>query len=47
LIEKGLIFSPVNTQLDFTVPQFAAYLRRTHPFDPAERPSRGRPRSQP
>ena len=46
LIEKGLIFSPVSTQLDFTVPQFASYLRRTHPFDPAERPSRGRPRNR-
>jgi hypothetical protein len=46
LIEKGLIFNPVGTQLDFTVPQFAAYLRRTHPFDPAERPSRGRPRNR-
>jgi len=25
LIEKGLIFNPVGTQLDFTVPQFAIY----------------------
>lgn len=47
LIEKGLIFNPLGTQLDFTVPQFAAYLRRTHPFDPSERPSRGRPRRRP
>ncbi|MFZ0385558.1 MAG: ATP-binding protein [Solirubrobacteraceae bacterium] len=44
LIEKGLIFNPAGTQLDFTVPQFAAYLRRVHPFDPEERPTRGRPR---
>ena len=44
LIEKGLIFNPTGTQLDFTVPQFAAYLRRVHPFDPKERPTRGRPR---
>jgi hypothetical protein len=42
--EKGLIFNPASTQLDFTVPQFAAYLRRVHPFDPKERPTRGRPR---
>ena len=44
LIEKGLIYSPAGTELDFTVPQFAAYLRRIHPFDPTERPSRGRRR---
>ncbi len=43
LIEKGLIYNPVASQLDFTVPQFAAYLRRVHPFDPAQRPTRGRP----
>ncbi len=46
LIEKGLIYNPVGTQLDFTVPQFAAYLRRIHPFDPEQRPSRGRPRTR-
>jgi AAA ATPase domain len=45
LIDKGLIYSPAGTELDFTVPQFAAYLRRIHPFDPAERPSRGRRKS--
>lgn len=44
LIEKGLIYSPVGTQLDFTVPQFAAYLRRIHPHDPSRRLTRGRPR---
>jgi hypothetical protein len=44
LIEKGLIFNPIGTQLDFTVPQFARYLRRVHPFDRAQRPTRGRPR---
>lgn len=43
LIEKGLIYNPVASQLDFTVPQFAAYLRRIHPFDPTQRPVRGRP----
>lgn len=47
LIEKGLIYNPVGSQLDFTVPQFAAYLRRIHPFDPEQRPSRGRPRTRP
>lgn len=44
LIEKGLIFNPIGTQLDFTVPQFGLYLRRVHPFDATERPTRGRPR---
>jgi hypothetical protein len=42
LIEKGLIYNPVGIQLDFTVPQFAPYLRRIHPYDPQERPTRGR-----
>ncbi len=45
LIAKGLIYSPIGTQLDFTVPLFASYLRRIHPFDPRQRPSRGRPRA--
>ena len=44
LIEKGLIYSPSGTLLEFTVPQFARYLRRIHPFDPSQRPRRGRPR---
>lgn len=44
LIEKGLIYNPVAIQLDFTVPQFARYLRRIHPYDPNERPTRGRSR---
>jgi AAA ATPase domain len=44
LIEKGLIYNPIGIQLDFTVPQFARYLRRIHPYDPHERPTRGRPR---
>ena len=39
LIEKGLIYNPVGAQLDFTVPQFAAYLRRVHPFDPQDPPA--------
>jgi hypothetical protein len=30
-VEKGLIFNPAGTQLDFTVPQFAGYLRRVPP----------------
>ena len=42
LIEKGLIYNPVGSELDFTVPQFGPFLRRIHPFDPDERPSRGR-----
>lgn len=46
LITKGLIYSPIGTQLDFTVPQFAAYLRRVHPFDQSQRPTRGRPRAR-
>lgn len=44
LIEKGIIFNPSGTQLDFTVPQLRLYLRRIHPFDVTERPTRGRPR---
>lgn len=45
LLEKGLIFSGADSRLDFTVPQFAAYMRRTHPFNPDETPRKGRPRS--
>jgi AAA ATPase domain len=44
LIDKGLIYNPSGAQLGFTVPQFAAYVTRVHPFDPRERPTRGRPR---
>jgi hypothetical protein len=44
LMDKGLIYNPTGMQLDFTVPQFAGYLRRIHPFDPRQRPQRGRPR---
>jgi hypothetical protein len=43
LLEKGLIFNPVDTELDFTVPHFARFIRRVHPFDPDEQPTRGRP----
>jgi hypothetical protein len=43
LLKKGLIYSRVDSQLDFTVPQFAAFIERIHPFDPAQRPRRGRP----
>jgi hypothetical protein len=44
LLGKGLIYNPRDTDLDFTVPQFGAFMRRVHPFDPQERPRRGRPR---
>ena len=44
LLKKGLIYSRVDTQLDFTVPQFATFIHRIHPFDAAQRPRRGRPR---
>jgi hypothetical protein len=44
LLKKGLIYNPVDTDLAFTVPQFAQYIRRIHPFDPNEKPARGRPR---
>jgi hypothetical protein len=43
LLKKGLIYSRVDTELDFTVPQFATFIERIHPFDAAERPRRGRP----
>jgi hypothetical protein len=42
LLKKGLIYSMLDTQLDFTVPQFAAFMQRIHPFDAAQRPRRGR-----
>lgn len=42
LLKKGLIFNPLDTTLDFTVPQFARYMRAVHPFDPNQRPTRGR-----
>jgi hypothetical protein len=28
LLKKGLIFSPSHGHVDFTVPQFAAFIRR-------------------
>jgi hypothetical protein len=43
LLKKGLIYSRVDTELDFTVPQFATFIERIHPFDAAQRPRRGRP----
>jgi hypothetical protein len=46
LLEKGLIYNPVDSQLAFTVPQFDSYVRRVHRFDPEERPRLGRPRSE-
>jgi len=45
LLEKGLIYNEVDSDLSFTVPQFDSYIRRIHPFDPNERPRLGRPRS--
>ncbi len=42
LLRKGLIYSPLDTQLDFTVPHFDRFMRRIHPFDANERPLRGR-----
>jgi hypothetical protein len=33
LLKKDLIFSPRRGEVDFTVPLFAAYLRRLHPLD--------------
>jgi hypothetical protein len=48
LLKKGLIFKPVGADLDFTVPQFSTFMRRTHAFDPAQRPTLGRkPREPP
>lgn len=44
LLKKGLIYSRVDTELDFTVPQFAGFIKRIHPFDAAQKPTRGRPR---
>ena len=38
LLKKGLIYSRVDTQLDFTVPQFATFIERIHLFDAAQRP---------
>jgi AAA ATPase domain len=43
LLKKGLIYSRIDTQLDFTVPQFANFIQRIHPFDATQRPRRGRP----
>jgi AAA ATPase domain len=42
LLKKGLIYSSVDTELDFTVPMFGAFMQRIHPFDVDERPQRGR-----
>jgi hypothetical protein len=33
LIKKGLIYSPEHGAVDFTVPHFAAFMRRRYPFD--------------
>lgn len=34
LLKKGLIYQPVHGYVDFTVPQFAAFIRRHYPLDP-------------
>ena len=41
LIKKGLIFSPDFGLVNFTVPHFAAFMRRRYPFEP--RPPRAAP----
>ena len=46
LLDKGLIYNQVDSDLAFTVPQFDEYMRRVHPFTPDERPRLGRPRSR-
>lgn len=33
LIKKGLIYSPEHGAVDFTVPRFAAFMRRRYPFE--------------
>jgi AAA ATPase-like protein len=33
LLKKGLIYSPAHGYVDFTVPQFAAFIRRNYPLD--------------
>jgi hypothetical protein len=43
LIKKGLIYSPRYGLVDFTVPMFDDYLRRTHPFDRVRTLRRRRP----
>ena len=46
LIAKGIIYNPADSALGFTVPRFADFVRRTHLFDPDERPRRGRKRAR-
>lgn len=33
LLKKGLIYSPAHAYVDFTVPQFAAFIRRNYPLE--------------
>lgn len=40
LIEKGLIYSPDRGLVDFTVPSFGDFMRRTHPLSSLLQPSR-------
>lgn len=35
LLKKGLVFSPSHGYVDFTVPQFGAFIRRNYPHEPA------------
>jgi hypothetical protein len=32
LIKKGLVYSPEHGVVDFTVPHFAAFMRRSYPY---------------
>jgi hypothetical protein len=34
LLKKGLIYQPAHGYVDFTVPQFAAFIRRHYPLEP-------------
>lgn len=44
LLKKGLIYSRVDTEFNFTVPQCANSIQRIHPFDAAQQhPRHGRP----
>jgi hypothetical protein len=36
LLKKGLIYSPSHGYVDFTVPQFASFIRRHYPLEPED-----------
>jgi hypothetical protein len=40
LIEKGLIYAPDRGPVDFTVPSFGDFMRRTHPLSSLLEPPR-------